>query len=464
MGSIQYKELPQLTPLDRLAPKAYVRYIFPFYLGDDYNIDQVVRVLQTGYDILAWEVPEIACECIPDTDSGKKGALKYRRIEGDDAALITVKDLRESFPWDFEYLRAKGFPVSHFDADIFCPSSIWPAPEEKVRTALVQATFIQGGLIVGWNIIHQSGDGTSWTVWAKIWADGCRRAQGYEGAPLHLPKEIWADRERVRRSSGRNAGRIEDHPEWTLLPSAPTSPPPKMLASNHRGQVFYLCKAALEVLKAMASPEYATEPNDLKWVSTNDALSALLWRTVMAVQNPLETLEGNPISVFNIAINGRTRTKPRVHPQTLGCFMENVAVTAPVREMLSTLTLADLAVRIRKAVRSADEEFTDDTIALEERVDDLDRLVTTAFLDVPGFNCLQTSWVDFDLYSLEWGSILGHRVQAVRTPHDGIAHGLQVVLPRLPDGGMEVLVDVDEKCMDKLLKDPLFRKFAIARN
>ncbi|GIJ91140.1 hypothetical protein Asppvi_010105 [Aspergillus pseudoviridinutans] len=369
--------------------------------------------------------------------------MRYRKIEGVDAARIAVQDLRDSFPLSLEQLKGKGFPVSYFDAETFCPGPIWPIPGEKLRTSLVQASFIRGGLILGWNLLHLSGDGTSWYIWTKIWADACRRAQGFEGESLNLPEEIWGDRERVRKSSGRNAGNTKNHPEWTILPFTPTSPPPKMMSPNHRGQIFYFSKDSLKALKAEASPANATESHGQQWVSTNDALSALLWRTVMAARIPLEILEGDPTSVSNIAID-------------VGCERTQ-------RKILSTLKIADLAAMIRKAMLNANEEWTDDTIALEEQIEDVDRLIATAFLDVPGFNCPQSSWMNFDLYGLEWGPVLGDRIEAVRTPHVGIVNGLQVVLPRLPDGGMEVLVGVEGNFLDKLLKDPLFTKFAVAR-
>lgn len=183
----------------------------------------------------------------------------------------------------------------------------------------------------------------------------------------------------------------------------------------------------------------------------------------MAVQWPLDSLEGNPISVFNIAIDGRERTDPPIHQSTLGCFLEYVAVKAPIREILSSANLADLAILIRKAIQRADNQFTDDVITLVEKLEDVNQLFPTAFLDVPGSHCVQTSWVKFDLYSLDWGSLLGGRIDSVRAPHVGVINGLQVVLPVLPDGGIEVLVGVEASCLDRLLHEPLWTKFAKAR-
>lgn len=159
------------------------------------------------------------------------------------------------------------------------------------------------------------------------------------------------------KPSGSNAGKLEDHPEYTVLPFTPTEAPPKMTSPNYRGQVFYFSPESLAASKAEASPANATEPSDHKWISTNNALSALLWRTVMAVQSPLKTLEGDPVSIFNIAIDGRQRTGPKVHRDTLGCFLEYVAVSAPIRNMLSALNVADLAIKIRETILRADDHW-----------------------------------------------------------------------------------------------------------
>lgn len=166
-----------------------------------------------------------------------------------------------------------------------------------------------------------------------------------------------------------------------------------MLSNTHRGQVFHFSREALDALKAEAAPGNATSPSptDPGYISTNDALSALVWRTVMAVQNPLESLGGaDPASAFALAIDGRSRTSPPVHPQTQGCFLEYVGVELPIRRMLAG-RLADIALAIRRSVAAADREWTDDVVALVDRLEDVDRIVPKAFTDVPGYNCVQTS-------------------------------------------------------------------------
>ncbi|OJJ42356.1 hypothetical protein ASPZODRAFT_77072 [Penicilliopsis zonata CBS 506.65] len=450
----------QLTALERIGPKGYLRYVFPFQLaGENYNPDDVARVLQAGYDVLIARLPVVGCGAVPDTECGQKGVMKFERH--DENTVITVKDLRDSF-YPYSELKARSFPVAALDADTLCCRAVWPsAGEQQLPISLVQANFIPGGLILTWCILHMAGDSVSFNTWLNVWAEGCRLAQGEDiPDPIQLPDAIWTDRKQVTRPSGRNHGRVEDHPEYTLLPFTPTEAPPKMISPNHRGQVFYLSPESLAMLKADASPANATTPSDQTWVSTNDAVSALLWRTVMAVQSPLETLQDkNPVSVFNIAIDGRRRTHPPVHRDTLGCFLEYIAVSCPIRDMLASLSLADLAIKIRQAVLRADKHFTDDVVTLVDRLEDVDRLVPTAFLDVPGFNCVQSSWAAFDVYTAHWGQMLG-RIEAVRVPHVGCINGLQLVLPPLPDGGMEVMVGVEETCLGRLKSDPFFSKYA----
>jgi hypothetical protein len=466
MGSIAFPDIPALTPLERIGPKGFLQYVFPFELHDDYDVEEITNILKIGYAAAGKRLPVLACEAVPDTSAKQAGVMKLQHIDDRDMEAIVAKDLRKSdlLP-PFSELKAKSFPVSAFDTDVVMRRHVWASPGERLRVSQIQANFIQGGLILGWSILHMFGDGTTFFVWAQVWAEECRRAQKLAfPKPLDLPSAIFSDRERLMSPSSGHAGNVEDHPEYMLLPFTPQGAPPKMLSKDHCGQVFYFSREALQALKEEASPKNATQPSEQTWISTNDALSALLWRTVMAVQNPVESLpEGdNPQSVFNIAIDTRRRTDPPLHPQTVGCFLAYVSAVLPIRAMLSEYSLADIALQIRKSVLRAGPGYTEDIVALIDRhVTDVDRLVPTAFLDVPGFNCVQSSWVGFALYDLDWGKL--GKIQAVRSPSIGVINGLQVIFPVLPDGGLEVLVGVEQNCLDKLLQDPLWNKFAKIR-
>lgn len=277
--------------------------------------------------------------------------------------------------------------------------------------------------------------------------------------------------------------------------------PPGLTSDTHRGQVFYLSPEALVALKKDASPANTTHSDEStpKWISTNDAVSALLWRTVMAVQHPIETLASDPISAFAIAIDGRIRTDPPVHPRTLGCFLEYVGLELPIRKMLETYSLADIAVEIRKAVTKAHKNWTDDVVTLVDGLKDVDRIIPKAFTDVPGYHCIQSSvshprsthssfltstlnagrtttrgcdnvlltplqWTKLPIYDFSWGELLGNKIQAMRCPDVGVINGLQIPFPPLPDGGLEVLIGVEQNQLSRLLHDPVFTKYAVPRS
>lgn len=150
--------------------------------------------------------------------------LKLQIIPEGDIEPITIKDLRAdgAFPMTFTELKSKKFPVSAFEATKICPRSVWPAQGDRLPMSLVQLNFIKGGVIMAWNLFHQFGDSVTYYTWSKVWAEECRRVQGEEiPDPVHLPDEIFAHRAQLKKLSGRNAGRVEDHPEYLVLSCKP---------------------------------------------------------------------------------------------------------------------------------------------------------------------------------------------------------------------------------------------------
>ncbi|KAJ5392189.1 hypothetical protein N7509_007679 [Penicillium cosmopolitanum] len=376
MGSIQQttsRSIPKLTAIEQISPRGYARYIFPFELGENYNPDEIFTVVRQGYVFLAKQIPETACEVIPDLDSWQKNVMKLRMPSDGEIDLVTAKDLRApgAFPYTFAELKAKSFPPSAFEGDLLCRREVWPTPDTRRPISLAQCTFIPGGLLLSWNVFHMIGDGGCFFTWAKVWAEGCRRAQGQDiDNPVQLPEALWKDREQAINPPAQYKGKLEDHPEYILLPFTPTEMPPKMLTTTHRGQIFYISPESLAKLKQEADPSNATESSDQKWISTNDAICALIWRSIMAAQFPLqpeglgEAEESDSETNFGIFMDGRLRTNPKIHPEALGCFMTCCTATVSLRKMLGRLNIADLSVLVRKAVASTEGHSICDVAAL----------------------------------------------------------------------------------------------------
>ncbi|KAK7756198.1 hypothetical protein SLS62_001791 [Diatrype stigma] len=463
MPSAYAQQIPALIPLEKEGPKGYIRYVFPLELGENYDKDEVFRILKAGLEGAKERIPTLGCEGVPDPDTKPAGVLKLQKYN--DYETITAKDLRSpsDFPHTYASLKAQNFPVAAFPGDLLCRRFTWFTPGERLPAADLQANFIRGGLLLTGCFFHVFGDAKTYFTWLETWAEECRRVQGLETGPRkEIPDEWFTDREKHMKPSGRNPGRPEDHPEVLVLPFTPEGFPPKMVSRDHVGQVFRLTPEQLEALKAEASPKNATEPTDQTYVSTNDAMSALMWQSVMRAQFPELKEDENPNSIFNIAVDARSRTDPPVHPRTFGNWLGWVAPQMPLRKMLTTASLADVAICIRKAVLRLGPQYVDDLSALFESVEDANRVVATAFLDVPGYNCVQTSWINMAMYGLDWGKALGGAVQAVRSPDVGIINGGSLVLPKLPDGSIELIIGVESKCLPRLLADPFLAKYAKA--
>jgi hypothetical protein len=87
------RPIHKLTALERIGPKGYLRYIFPFQLQEEYDLDEVIWVLQAGYQALTQLIPEVACQAVPDGSSKQKGVMRLRQQANGDVARIVVKDL-----------------------------------------------------------------------------------------------------------------------------------------------------------------------------------------------------------------------------------------------------------------------------------------------------------------------------------------------------------------------------------
>ncbi|KAF2089746.1 hypothetical protein K490DRAFT_36988 [Saccharata proteae CBS 121410] len=467
MGSITESQTvanlcPPLAPTEYIGPKGWIRYFYTFDLGDDYDMDHVSELLQRSFKALKNRVPIVGCEVFP-APGKQEGLLQFRHY-GDEIDDFRVKDLRAqgAFPHTYAELKAKRFPASAFDHKTLCFRTEWPSVGDRIPTTQVQANFIQGGLILNWCMFHAFADGTTCYKWTELWAEEMRRAQGIKiTAPAEVPVE---DRAKFMNPPNTKPGRVEDHPEYLAIPFTPTGPPEKLLSPIHHGHVFYISPSNLAALKAEASPQNANlYPNLAPFVSTNDAICALVWRTVMRAQHP-DAVNASPesdtrTSLCAISLDGRRRLSPPAHEYTIGNFFAPAPCTLPLPTLTTSASLADIAATIRAGVAAYDAQRWASLTSIVNTIPDVNRLVPTVFLDLPGLNVLQTTWRHFPLYDVEWGTALGGKMDSVRVPHVGVTHCLEIVLPGCKDGGVELFVGCENAAMEKLLKDELWNKF-----
>ncbi|KAK6193460.1 DL-glycerol-3-phosphatase [Pestalotiopsis sp. IQ-011] len=388
-----------LTSIEQISPRGWPRYLFPFELEDDYNLEEVTRVLKEGWTSTCRRFPILRSEAVPDPDTKQGGRLKIRELDDQELAAIepiVVKDLPAPGAFaTFAELKAKHFPVAALDENL---------------------NFLQGGLIVNWNPYHAVGDGQTFFTWTEVWAEECRRAQGIPiTKPAYTPDTILTDRKHVLHPQAPGPGRagnLEDHPQYKIL-TDPAKQLEKLLRRDgHVGQVFYFSEESLARLKRDAYPLRPGEDGEVPYISTNDALSVLAWRSVMAAQFPLDRIEGDPVTTCNIAVDGRYRTQPPIDRATCRCG-----------EMLETTDPRGLSALLRRAMAAADGYeggLTNDMIALVDRLPHVGLLVPGAFLNSRGLCCSQTSWARLQLYGLEWGPLPGRRDPV--EPQPGLRH------------------------------------------
>ncbi|KAL4731272.1 hypothetical protein ACLX1H_000237 [Fusarium chlamydosporum] len=458
---------PPLLPTEKIGPMGW--------LPENYDAEELTSIFKKSYSAFKDRVPIAGCEAVPTPTYLEDGLLQLRHYGNEIDHDFKVKDLRnEDFP-SFEELKRQGFPTAALDPDVVCQRGLggeWPAAGvDRLNTTMLQLNFIKGGLLLNMLFLHAFIDGACMYKFTGLLAEEVRKAQGL---PIPNPAEIpVADRAKIMKSSGAKPGNAEDHAEYLEVPFTPTGPPEKLASPVAHGNVFYFSPEKIQELKELASPANAklfkSNEDNSPYISTNDALTALVWRCTMMAQHKHKQGEEKPSgpSMLGLALDARRRYAGQdVHKHTLG----NILGFAPAVMDIDTLlkedeaTLADIALVVRATVNKSKDSYLDSITARVERLGNVARLVPTIFLDMPGNHALLSSWREFPFYDIRWGPALGDRLQALRPPKVGITHAMHVLLPQRPEAGpgIEVFVNTENSAMETLLNDPVWKQFAQA--
>ena len=452
---------PRVSSLEQSSPPYWNRSLYCFKLEPDSKKEEITRILREGLKATFAELPLLTGQLVPVDDEKQPG--KKDVVPGGNEDLF-VNDLTSS-SLDYDHLKAHRFPLSTFDDETFWATPCIPAPGEKCPVFAAQANFIKGGWLLGISFWHLIMDGTALAIALRVLAQNCLLVQDSSKQDQSCPKlsgDIY-NKSRLDESGPEYKGLLSDHPEYTFLPEVPTGPPP-FATIPLQVEVFHISPASIKALKAAATPivETETHAKEPLWVSTNDAVSALIWRSLIVVTYEGTEYKDEPLSCCQVAVNGRLKMEPPLPPDYFGCALMFGTNYLPISSVLVPGSLPTMALMIRQSIMKVTAPYIESVIATIRNVPDYRRFIPTSFVDLLGRDTVQTSWSAFPLYAYDWGQALGGKCERVRAPKLGMFNGLQTILPALPEsqgGGFEVMIGLEPHVMEKLKRDPLWSEY-----
>ena len=452
---------PRVSSLEQSSPPYWNRSLYCFKLEPDYKKEEIIRILREGLKATFADLPLLTGQLVPVDDEKQPG--KKDVVPGGNEELF-VNDLTSS-SLDYDHLRANRFPLSTFDDETFWATPCMPAPGEKCPVFAAQANLIKGGWLLGISFWHLIMDGTALAIALRVLAQNCLLVQDSskeDQSCAKLSGDIY-NKSRLHESGPEYTGLLSDHPEYTFLPEVPTGPPP-FATIPLKVEVFHISPASIKALKAAATPivETETHAKEPLWVSTNDAVSALIWRSLTVATYEGTEYKDEPLSCCQVAVNGRPKMGPPLPPDYFGCALMFGTNYLPISSVLVPGSLSTMALMIRQSIMKVTAPYIESVIATIRNVPDYRRFIPTSFVDLLGRDTVQTSWSAFPLYAYDWGQALGGKCERVRAPKLGMFNGLQTILPALPEsqgGGFEVMIGLEPHVMEKLKKDPLWSEY-----
>ena len=247
-----------------------------------------------------------------------------------------------------------------------------------------------------------------------------------------------------------------EHPEYTVLPLKDETPtnntvtesspeaPPSQISQDNTVRTFRFSKEKLVKLKQEASPPSSAD----QFVSTNDALVALIWQRISNARciAPSESVS------FGMACNGRPRMNPPLPQEYFGNV--NFFVFAKVtNQELQAMTLSQVALRIREAVNEMTHNKMISALNFVHSIPDSGRIIP-AFSTKNDFAF--TCWNKFPMYAADFGD--GNPIHIALPPVKFSGFSLVFDTP-LGDGSLDVTIGLASTVMKKLLEDPQFTQY-----
>lgn len=470
------------SPLDEIIPPLYNAFIYAFPCPATRQA-VVLSTLEDAWSKTLVEQPVLASEVEFDRSEGvRPGSLILRIPESPEDSRIVVNDLTlpgSTWKDSYEELRAQGMPLSKLDGRVLAPLVSGVGSTCKVVT--VQINLIRGGFSLSLCTSHSFVDAASNVTILEIWARHSRELQTLPGSPVsnsnQLPfKEMHSSIR--KKTSEADYQRLKHRPElWHFLglhatdnldpvsttsagnafryiPAAMSPPGDPSTATG----IFSITPDAMRTLKREATPD---APG---WISSGDALVALLWRSIMQARFPPSSIDAGlsaKESIVTVAIDGRKLLSPPLPTSYIGNAVFCCMTSLSLGKLLSPGTsLAETALRLRRNIEAAkNPQFITDAVSLASSIPTVESL-KIAFSDFLGMDLITTSWVDLPFYNIDFGPIFGQtgKAEFFRIPR-GQFGGICSLQPRQTNEVIDIIIFLEVEQMGRLKDDEKFAKY-----
>ena len=500
-----HPEVITLSPLDELATRRYTIKLLCFPLRNA-NTSSATQALKQGLADTLQSVPLLTGTIQARVDTSGREILQVTAPWHSIDEIFRINHLLETDELDYDVLKRKHFPMSPLEVITLTSLTVWDGLGKPALQA--QANFVRGGMILALILNHSIMDGMGSFEISKLWAANCRgdsipipvidsrrisvnlpakaNFDGIAGC-TYLPTQnpsghskdgiswpgLYRRLQPLFHSLTYPFSWVMDAAGWhssrrlnpTSLDTVPLSPNKYPTDEEMKTEIFYFSHKNLHELKTLATKSaFAKDPS--AWISTNDALSALLWCCVSAARKHAANDQLTFVRVVN------SRRILRLPPNYIGNSWVFSPISAPAAEVTSTRDqVSHLPYFLRKALKHVDEDFIRNLVACIKALPSPKPLMST-YAFSPGHYFMLSSWTDQRFCDLDWGTTIDVKCERVRVPKIGVGllDGVGIVLP-WPGGsddgvnrhGLEVLLSLKGEVMDRLRDDELFKEYATWR-
>ncbi|KAH7117305.1 transferase [Dactylonectria macrodidyma] len=340
-------------------------------------------------------------------------------------------------------------------APMTCGNKPEAHPDNSPAVSSFKANFIRGGLILNLLLHHYSNGITGFTSFVRQLAENCYAIAHTTEFPSFDPKCL-------DRSLFGSLG--FDRPSSTSKETQVDAPPRADRNLQHRPSqslVFHLRKSrAVELKKAAA-------PGDGSWISTYNAICALMWRVLTRIREPLYRpgFAYMPIWASGVSIS-KLFTDPPIPEGMQGNLQLDITSTmSPVpqlslAEIISEAPLSQLASYTRQVTDGVTADMLAAALQKVARVRNKQDL--SIHLDsFPPMAILVSDWRHANLCTFDFGFA---EPVAFRHLFGGVPLCQALVYPArkgpaADDEGMEVQVTFETELMEQLVNDPEWSKY-----